>query len=202
MSLIIFHITVFVLLATLFSKQIHRYRYIIYSIAAVLILILIDSEVNVLTLGYTGISFFIIVMYTGVLEKGYITKKLRQVRAEYAVLGTLSILPHALIYLEYILDDIGILNISLSPIFGLIAMVIIVPLFITSFHFVRRKMTYVQWKRLHQLSYLFYGLLGLHLILIQNNRQIYYIVIFLGYLILRLWAMVSKYNKHRVLKEN
>ncbi len=192
MTVISLHVLVALIGALLFSKWIHRYRRIVYGIVLLMSLLLLDSEVNSVTLGYTGLSFFLIIMFTGVLEKGFTQKHLRQVRAEYSIIGAFLIMPHIVVFLEYLLEDYGVLNMTLSMVFGILAAIVLIPLTLTSFISVRKRMPKGSWKKLHKYAYLFYLFIGLHLILIQNNRMIYYIVIFAVYGILKLSTILYK----------
>lgn len=179
-------------------KPLHKYKYVFYLIALVIALALHEGG-NYITYGYTGLSFFIVVMYSGVLDKGTLRKRLFQVRAEYAVIGSIFIFPHMLGYIEFLLEEIPLSEITLNYIFGLLTIFVIVPLFITSFQFIRRKMGYKRWKKLHQYAYLFYVLVGLHLITINNERQLFYIIIFASYGLLKI-SMLGKiyYTKSKV----
>ncbi|MCF7925464.1 MAG: ferric reductase-like transmembrane domain-containing protein [Candidatus Izimaplasma sp.] len=201
MIVLLIHIIIVVVLAMLFPRKIHKYRWYLYIPFAIFALVLLDSEVNVVTLGFSGAAFFIIVMFTGVLERSKIKTKLLQVRAELAVIGTLLIVPHAVSFLKFVLDDLSISDITLSIVFGILTVLVLIPLFVTSFHIIRRQMTYKQWKRLHQLSYLFYTFLGLHLIFIQNDRMVYYISIFLIYGLLKVSEpLIKSYKQKNTIK--
>lgn len=185
-------------------KPIHKYKYILYIIAFIIALMLREDG-NYVTYGFTGLSFFIVVMYSGALDKSMLRKRLFMVRAELAILGSVFLFPHAIGYIEIVLDEIGLLNAPINFFFGFVAGVIILPLFITSFTFIRKRMNYKEWKQLHQLAYLLYISLGLHLILINNDRQIYYIVLFGSYVVLKSIMLVQKRvetQKRMKLKEN
>ncbi|MEX6588171.1 ferric reductase-like transmembrane domain-containing protein [Paraclostridium bifermentans] len=149
--------------------------------------------------GILSVSFFIIVMFTGALDRKYaITKKLLSVRAQLAIIGSILILPHGLIYTYFIFGDFvksltlpGLSMIHLT--IGLVAFLVMIPLFITSFKFVRIKMKYVKWKKIQRWSYLFYGLTYLHVALILLNKDnvdilkiVIYSTIFIVYTILRI----------------
>lgn len=165
-------------------KPIHKYKYFLYAAAFITALIL-HEEGNYITYGYTGLSFFIVVMYSGVLDKSTFRKRLFMVRAELAILGTIFLFPHILGYLEIVLDEVGLLNAPLNFFLGFVAGIIILPLFFTSFTFIRKKMKYKEWKRLHKLAYVSYFFIGLHLISINNERQLLYIVLFGTYFVLK-----------------
>ncbi len=179
-------------LALAFYKQIHKYNYYIY-LVTILVSLVFSDDSNIISLGFVPIGFFWIVMFSGVLDKGMLRKRLNSVRAEYAIIASILILPHAIGFIEFILEDIGILNAPVNALFGTISMVIMVPLFITSFQIIRKKLNYKQWKRIHQLAYLAYIAIFLHIILIQNDRMVIYIIIFAVYGLLKGYMLVSQY---------
>ena len=149
--------------------------------------------------GFVSTALFILVMFAGALSKKWgITKKLLRVRAEMAILASILILPHFIIYTYKFLvrlfsgKPLSILYISFI-IVGLIAFIIMIPLFITSFKKVRVTMSPSKWKMVQRWAYPFYFLVYLHIILILFNKKvlnlnavILYTVIFLGYFILRI----------------
>ncbi len=149
--------------------------------------------------GFVSTALFILVMFAGALSKKWgITKKLLRVRAEMAILASILILPHFIIYTYKFLvrlfsgKPLSILYISFI-IVGLIAFIIRIPLFITSFKKVRFTMSPSKWKMVQRWAYPFYFLVYLHIILILFNKKVFnlnavilYTVIFLGYFILRI----------------
>lgn len=149
--------------------------------------------------GFVSTALFILVMFAGALSKKWgITKKLLRVRAEMAILASILILPHFIIYTYKFLvrlfsgKPLSILYISFI-IVGLIAFIIMIPLFITSFKKVRVTMSPSKWKMVQRWAYPFYFLVYLHIILILFNKKVFnlnavilYTVIFLGYFILRI----------------
>lgn len=156
--------------------------------------------------GILSVAFFVLVMFAGALDRKWsVTKKLLSVRAQLAIIGCILILPHGLIYTYFIFGDFiksltlpGLSMIHLT--LGLVAFIAMVPLFITSFKFVRSKMKYVKWKGIQRWSYLFYGLTYLHIVLILLKKDemdilkiSIYTAVFGVYTIIR----VSKYFKVR-----
>lgn len=187
------------LLSMFFYKSIHRYKYILYAVTLIAALLLREDS-NLVTLGYVPFGIFLVVMYTGVLDKGIIRKRLFMVRAELSIIASILLASHALGFLEYFLDEIGLLNGDLSFYMGVVAFIIVVPLFITSFMFIRRQMGYKTWKKLHTFSYLFYFFVGLHLVLIQNNRLWLYVLLFGVYFLLKgSMYLQKKLNKSKKL---
>ncbi|MBU1144131.1 MAG: ferric reductase-like transmembrane domain-containing protein [Firmicutes bacterium] len=183
---------ILVLLAFLFYKYIRKLNKYLYLIAIILGVISFLQEITIINLGYVGLSFFLIVMFTGVLEKSEIKKRLMGVRAEYAILGTIFVIVHGLKFVVFSIDFYFFWDAPINFYLGIAAFFICAPLFITSFMWLRKKLKGKTWKKLHQLSYLFYLLVALHLILITNQRMWYYIVIFSVYFILKGIMIVQK----------
>jgi DMSO/TMAO reductase YedYZ heme-binding membrane subunit len=165
-------------ISLLFSKQIHQYKWYLYALAVLVVIFTTKESPNIVNLGYVPIAFFVVVLFSGLLDKGPIRKKLFTVRAELAILGSILLFPHAFGYFEYFLGAGTILSASLSFYLGLVAFLLCIPLFITSFQKVRRKMNYKTWKKLHRLAYVFFFIVGVHLILLQNERMFTYILTF------------------------
>lgn len=199
MTIILLTIVVFFTLAMLFYKEIRKYHYVIYAISGLIALVLEES--NIISLGYVPFGIFLIVMFTGAMDRGVIRKRLSYVRAEYSVIGFVFLLPHALGYLFHFIEEYFILEWPISFLPGLIATLVFVPLIITSFTFIRSKMTYKEWKFLHRFAYFGYAMMFLHLILINNERQLMYIIIVVVYTTLRI-PDVIRYYKKSILKKN
>lgn len=199
MLIVLFTSLISVLLAFIFYKTIHKYNYFIYGFFAILA-IGVHENGNAITLGYVPFGLFLVVMFTGVLDKGKIRKRLAMVRAEYAIIATILLLPHALGYLIWYLEIAFPQMLTISQISGILAVIVIVPLFITSFQIIRKKMTYKVWKRLHKASYVMYGLSFLHLLLLNNERLYYYIVIAGVYSFFKFLDIMSQRKKNK-LKE-
>lgn len=149
--------------------------------------------------GYVSTALFILVMFAGALSKKWgITKKLLRVRAEMAILASILILPHFIVYIYKFLINLfngKTLNGSYIAfvIVGILAFVIMIPLFITSFKKVRVSMSSSKWKSLQRWAYPFYFLIYAHIIIILLNKKEInwntvgtYTVIFLGYFVLKL----------------
>lgn len=155
------------LLIFFFSKHIHRnqYKYEIGAFILANFIILIQPRffniqipfLNLLiTSGHLSLAIFLLVMFTGVLKKNSRAKKaLSLVRGELAVIGFIFLLPHAFARLALALSGY---NMS-----GLFAFIIFIPLTITSFMFIRKKMNPKHWKNLHKLAYIAYFLIYIHL---------------------------------------
>ena len=208
------------LFSLIFTKSIKKNSCIYYSISGVIAIITsiyeilrITSNMKIegflITLekisirGVLSISFFILVMYAGALDsKWEITKKLLKIRAELAILGSITMLPHGIIYFVrfLILKLPKIISEGTFPVLyfsyitvGILGFIIMVPLFVTSLKKIRQKMKGIQWKRLQRWAYLFYLLAYVHILLILLNekeldwlRLSTYTIIFGGYMSLRL----------------
>jgi len=184
-----------------FFKFIHKNKIYFFIIAAIIGAISLTQEVNIINLGYVGFSFFLLVMFTGVIDKGRLKKSLIATRAEMAILGFIFIAVHGVKFLAFSIDFNFLFSGPLYFYLGIISLVIAAPLFITSFMFIRKKMNGKNWKKLHKLSYLFYLSIGLHLILIQNDRIIFYIGIFGLYFVLKIWTLIEAKTKKAPAKK-
>lgn len=207
------------ILALTFTKSIKKLSYVYYSIFGVIAIITsiyeilritsnMKLDVFLLTIektsirGLISISFFILVMYAGALNSRWsITKKLLSIRAELAILGSITMLPHGIIYFArfIILKLPKIISEGTFPVLyfsyigvGIIGFIVMIPLFITSIKKIRKKMKGIQWKKLQRWAYLFYLLAYVHILLVLFNekeldwlRIATYTIIFGGYVSLR-----------------
>ena len=183
-------IIVFSVLAYKFPKIIRKYDRVIYiAILLLAILAFVLQQVPIfkpINQGYIGLSLFYIVMITGALpKKSKLRIQFSKVRKEFSIIGFILVTPHGLKYLlQFLNGEIDI------PIYGIIVFVLMIPLFITSFSFIRKKITYSNWKKLQSLSYLIYLGLFIHMINISNTIEkinfILYIVLFTTYFILKI----------------
>jgi DMSO/TMAO reductase YedYZ heme-binding membrane subunit len=195
MTIILLTAIITILLSVFLHQYIRKFDYYIYGVTVIIALLSLSEEANIVTLGYVPLGMFLVVMISGAMDKSFIRKRLFMVRRELAIIASILLFPHAFGFLEYYLEDLGLDEGSLSFFLGVIAAFIVIPLFITSFKFVRRKMNYKQWKNLHKLSYVFYLLVGLHLILIQNERMVMYIILFATYFAIKLYNLLISYFK-------
>lgn len=159
--------------------------------------------------GNVAVSFFILVMFAGALNtRREIGKKLMSIRAELAILGSILILPHGIVYLVrfFVLKLPKILagktNSTLYLVYisiGIIAFIIMLPLFVTSFKNIRKKLTGLRWKKLHRWSYIFYFLIYVHIILSLLNGKIDFIKIIAYTFIFVVYALM-KFIKQKNIK--
>ena len=185
MLTIIYSSLMIIILASIFYKQIHKYNMYLYALSVIIVLFTTQESPNLINTGFIPISFFVVVLFSGLLDKGNFRKHLFMVRAELAIIGGILIFPHAFGYFEYYIESIGFFSLTFSFYLGLLAYLVMLPLFITSFQFIRRKMGYKLWKKLHRLSYVFFFLVGVHVILIQNQNMLIYALVFGFYFVFK-----------------
>lgn len=196
MLIIILTATISVFLAYFFYKQIHKYNVFLYGFAVLMAFAFHESG-NIITMGYVPFGMFLVVMFTGVLSKGVIRKRLAMVRAEYAIIGTILLSAHAIGYIDAYFKYVFPRFQSVSMLIGVITFMIIIPLFITSFQKVRKKMKYKTWKSLHRASYIVYVFIFLHLLFMQNDRFYSYLTIAITYIIFKSYDLYKQYRKKR-----
>jgi DMSO/TMAO reductase YedYZ heme-binding membrane subunit len=191
------------ILVLLLSKWIRKFNLYLYGIAVIVAVIAFTQETNIFNMGYVGLSFFILVMFASSLSQGYVKKKLMGNRAELAVFGSIFSIGHGLKYIVFAIDFSFLWRAPLYFYIGVASLVVMLPLAITSLMFIRKKMKGKTWKFLHKLSYLFYGAVALHLILINSERLIFYIVVFSLYVIYRglAWLQAKQQKNLKTHKE-
>ena len=118
-------------------------------------------------------SFFVVVMYTGALKNGSkAIKFLMPIRAQLSIIGCILALTHNIIYGRthfvtlFTNPKSMSTNMIMASIVSILLILIMLPLMITSFPKVRKKMKAKSWKKLQQLAYPFYGLIYLHVMII------------------------------------
>jgi len=160
--------------------------------------------ISLITKGSLGTAMFVIVMYTGTLKKGSkLVKPLYSIRGELSITAAFLVLSHNLTYGK-IYFVMLFTRVNIMPTYQLIAAVIsviiitiMIVLTITSFKCVRRRMSAKGWKKLQRSAYVFYGLLYVHIMLIniplaRNGRLNYlinvivYSTVFVTYFCLRI----------------
>ena len=119
--------------------------------------------------GTVATALFILVMYARVLPpKSRLFRTLMSLRAPLAIMASFMILLHNGTYFIHYYQNVAKRNIpmSLPEIIAAgcttMMLVLLIPLTITSFTSIRKKMKGGTWKKLQRLSYIFYGLIYLH----------------------------------------
>jgi len=190
-------IILFILLAYFFTPQILKYRkYLYIGVWILLALILLFDQkpfVTPFVKGYVGFALFYVVMITGALNpKLKITQKLKSVRAPYSILGFVILLSHPLHYaLEVLTQQRDF------PLFGVLAFIVMIPLFITSYMTIRKRMKPQDWFKLQRWAYLSYAFILIHLVINASTPQnrIVAIILFIPYIGLKLF----KELKHKTV---
>lgn len=155
--------------------------------------------VPVFTRGGLAGGFFVIVMVTGALPNGSAPMKvLMPIRGQLSILASILTLGHNAAYgktyftMLFTAPSRLPLNQLMAAICSVLMLLIMLPLFVTSFQTVRKGMNPKRWKRLQRLAYGFYGLLYCHILLLTVPRALnvdgayrltvfVYSAVFLGY---------------------
>jgi DMSO/TMAO reductase YedYZ heme-binding membrane subunit len=138
--------------------------------------------------GTLGFPLLIIIMYVGALNaKNPVVKKLLSIRKELSILSGFPILTHSLIRvtnnfpnsLKFFTDNEGYMAnarvtnalgagiTNFSFVLGVLMLALFLLLWVTSFDFVRKRMSGVKWKKLQRWSYVLYAMLFIHAMGIQ-----------------------------------
>lgn len=192
MTIILGLIFILGLLVVLFQKWIRKWNIYFYGLAVAISIVSFTQETTIINMGYVGISFFFLVMIASTMEQGTIKKKLMGNRAELAVIGSIFSITHGLKYILFALDYSFFWEAPLYFYLGIISVLVMLPLAITSLMIIRKKMKGKTWKKLHKLSYVFYGLIFLHVIMITNDRMLFYIVLAGVYAVYKGLTLITK----------
>ena len=167
---------------------------------------------NILARGTLAGALFILVMVASVCPAAKLRGLLLRTRGEMAIIAALLTLIHNISYGKYYfvalftkISDLDAPRIF-AAVLSLVMIVLLIPLTVTSFMVIRKKMNPKKWKSLQRLSYLFYGLLFIHISMIFSISIAkghlstlfdlsVYAIIYIAYLICR----AKKYEKQRVL---
>jgi DMSO/TMAO reductase YedYZ heme-binding membrane subunit len=158
--------------------------------------------------GYIALSLFALVMFVGAFDDdSLIRRTLQPIRAELSIIASILIVGHFLPYLMgYMQQLTGLVlirtNIVISLGISLALLILLVPLTVTSFTVVKRRMRPAIWKKLQKLAYVFFLLVYVHLtaFLLPSAIQgsptaltsvAIYSVIFLAYLALRVLRVLQ-----------
>lgn len=156
-----------------FGKHLHKHETLYYIVVAIITtaagIFAVYAQVEgidlassspifyaVLFQGHATFAFFVLVMFAGAFKNKSKPKKvLFSVRRELAILGFLFLIPHTVLLVWLALSNF-------NPT-GTLAFLIMIPLFVTSFRSVKKKMHPKAWFKLHKLAYWAYALIFLHL---------------------------------------
>ena len=159
--------------------------------------------------GIFATASFMIVMFLGTITKhNDFSKKLMAIRGEMSIMASLLVFSHNIIFgLRYF--PILFTNPSSMPQRQLIASIItiflllmLIPLFVTSFKTIRRKMKAKSWKNLQKMAYPFFIGIYVHVMVLYSSNWkenmvgvIIYTLIYLAYIVLRLRKRNIKMQK-------
>lgn len=163
--------------------------------------------------GALATALFAAVMYAGVLPNGSKgIKILMPIRGELSILASILTLGHNGAYgrtyfrMLFTNPDRLPANQRAAAVCSLVMLVIMIPLFVTSFKCIRRKMKPARWKKLQRFAYGFYALLYVHILLLTWPQALagesgyvlnflIYSIVFVGYGICRVLKAVSVKKK-------
>lgn len=174
------------LIVLLFRKPLQKTPLVFYGVALVLVMFYLYAYffgVPIVVWRYflvalqrctLALAFFSIVMFIGVLpEKSRLWGVLAPIRRQLSILGCIFACGHMIVYIDAYLDRflsgfvvLG-LNMAVSLSIALLLALLLVVLLVTSFTQVHKRMKPDNWKRLQRLSYPFYLLIFVHIILIM-----------------------------------
>ena len=127
---------------------------------------------NILARGTLAGALFILVMVASVCPAAKLRGLLLRTRGEMAIIAALLTLIHNISYGKHYfvalftkISDLDAPRIF-AAVLSLVMIVLLIPLTVTSFMVIRKKMNPKKWKSLQRLSYIFYGLLFIHISMI------------------------------------
>jgi len=205
-------VVVSALFAALCKKPLKKYPWIFYLLAVAIVGVFL-SHVLLTAFPVAGrvlypyiqrclfaFGLFCIVMFIGALsDKSRIKKYFMPIRGELSIIASILTMGHVINYLGSYLDRLisgfagATATMILSFAVSAVLLIALIPLAVTSFNGVRRKMSPAAWKRLQLCAYPFFILIYVHLLLILSASGpkgfisiAVYTVIFGTYIILRI----------------
>ena len=172
---------------------------------------------SVLTKGGLSGALFIYVMYAGAVPSGSIIRRtVMPVRGELSIMASVLAIGHVIScgcrYFLMLFTQPAEMRRSVltATVCSLLMIIVMVPLFITSFKKIRRRIKGKTWKKIQRPAYIFYTLLYLHILFFnfpsaqKLNRNaavnvILYSIIFLSYAAARISRALQKKNKKRIV---
>ena len=170
-----------------------------------------QNIVGIFAKGTIGTAFFIIVMITGALPRGSkLIGPLMRIIGELSIMGAILVLSHNLTYGMTYFKMLFSAPAALpavqrcAAVISLMLIVLMIGLTVISFPAVRKKMNPKKWKQIQRSAYVFYGLLYVHIILInipyaRMGLHMYavnvlvYSIVFAGYAAMRIrkWVLTK-----------
>lgn len=213
----------------LFHKQIKKYSNIFYIIATIISIgfilyfqLNLDEQVpknineyvvKIFSKSIVSTAMFTIVMYTGVLDKKMnITKKLFSIRGELSIIACILTLGHNVLYgitnfVALFTDPTSMkLPKLIAAIVSVVLIVIMIPLMITSFTSVRKRIPFKKWKAIQRSAYVFYGLIYVHIMCLlvpkMQKGKFYDVLIYTFIFALYYVARIYRFMKDKKIKNN
>ena len=168
-----------------------------------------NNILGIFAKGSLGTAMFVVVMYTGALPKGNkLIAPLMKIRGELSITAAILVLCHnftyGMTYFKMLFTKTSLLSATqlTAAIISLVLIIIMIVLTVTSFQAVRKKMKAKKWKQLQRTAYVFYGLMYVHIMLINIPyarlglgtyiaNVVIYSIVFLGYAAMRIAKAVS-----------
>ena len=168
-----------------------------------------NNILGIFAKGSLGTAMFIAVMYAGALPKGSkLIAPLMKIRGELSITAAILVLCHNFTYgityfkMLFIKPEALSATQLTAAIISLVLIIIMIVLTVTSFQAVRKKMQAKKWKQLQRTAYVFYGLMYVHIMLINIPyarlglgmyvaNVVIYSIVFLGYAAMRIAKAVS-----------
>ena len=166
--------------------------------------------IGLFTRGALATALWCVVMITGALPNGSaLMKKLMPIRGELSIFAAILTLGHNIGYGKtyFVLLFTNRERMSQNQIFAsictIIMLAVMIPLTVTSFPKIRKKMDPRIWKKMQRSAYLFYALIYIHVMLLmfpmaKSGREGYifnvfvYSLVFFGYAFFRIRKFVLK----------
>lgn len=168
-----------------------------------------NNILGIFAKGSIGTAMFVVVMYTGALPKGNkLIAPLMKIRGELSITAAILVLCHnftyGMTYFRMLFTKTSLLSATqlAAAVISLVLIIIMIVLTVTSFPAVRKKMQAKKWKQLQRTAYVFYGLMYVHIMLINIPyarlglgmyvaNVVIYSMVFLGYAAMRIAKAVS-----------
>lgn len=168
-----------------------------------------NNILGIFAKGSLGTAMFVAVMYAGALPKGNkLIAPLMKIRGELSITAAILVLCHnftyGMTYFKMLFTKPEVLSATqlTAAIISLVLITIMIVLTVTSFPAVRKKMQAKKWKQLQRTAYVFYGLMYVHIMLINIPyarlglgayiaNVVIYSIVFLGYAAMRITKAVS-----------
>lgn len=163
-----------------------------------------NNILGIFAKGSLGTAMFVAVMYAGALPKGSkLIAPLMKIRGELSITAAILVLCHNFTYgityfkMLFIRPEALSATQLTAAIISLVLIIIMLVLTVTSFQAVRKKMKAKKWKQLQRTAYVFYGLMYVHIMLINIPyarlglgtyiaNVVIYSIVFLGYAAMRI----------------